>query len=78
MSHHNEWPKRFGKHILIDGNPRATTLIALTVLGALGVDVSGAGELMDLPVLGGGVPVGEIAVGRDLESWLDERRAVAR
>ncbi len=22
MSHHNEWPKRFGKHLELDGNPR--------------------------------------------------------
>ena len=63
---------------IIDGNPRATTLVALTVLGALGVDVSRASALMELPVLGGGFQVGEITVGRDLESWLDERRAVAR
>ncbi len=63
---------------IIDGNPRATTLIALTVLGALGVDVSGASALMDLPVLGGGVRVGEITAGQDLVAWLDERQAVAR
>ena len=49
-----------------DGNPRATTLIALTALSAVGVDVSGAATLMDLPVLGGGRRVGEIAPGADL------------
>ena len=52
---------------IIDGHPRATTLVALSVLGALGVDVSAAAELMTLPVLGGGVRVGEIVAGADLE-----------
>jgi L-asparaginase II len=56
---------------IIDGNPRATTLIALTVLGALGVDTSQTATLTTLPVLGGGVRVGEITVGRDLARWLD-------
>lgn len=55
---------------VIDGNPRATTLLALEVLGALGVDVSAAGALTDLPVLGGGVPVGAITVSPDLRSAL--------
>lgn len=53
---------------IVDGNPRATTMLALTVLGALGVDVSGADELLTLPVLGGGVRVGEIVPGADLEA----------
>jgi L-asparaginase II len=52
---------------IVDGSPRATTLIALEVLSALGVDTSDAGELLTLPVLGGGVRVGEIVVGADLE-----------
>lgn len=56
---------------IVDGNPRATTLIALTVLGALGVDTSATAALTTLPVLGGGVRVGEIAVGRDLAAWID-------
>lgn len=55
---------------IIDGNPRATTMIALEALGALGVDISGAGELLTLPVLGGGVSVGEIVAGADLEQAL--------
>jgi L-asparaginase II len=55
---------------IIDGNPRATTMVALTVLGALGVDTSGAGELLTLPVLGGGVRVGEIVPGADLTDAL--------
>jgi L-asparaginase II len=52
---------------IIDGSPRATTFIALEILAALGVDVSGAEELRTLPVLGGGIRVGEIAPGADLD-----------
>lgn len=59
---------------IVDGNPRATTLLAVTVLGALGVDVSSAGSLVELPVLGGGVPVGEITLGADVQSWVDAQR----
>lgn len=55
---------------IVDGNPRATTLVALKVLGALGVDVGNAGSLVELPVLGGGVAVGEIAVGADAAAWI--------
>ena len=56
---------------IIDGNPRATTLIALTVLGALGVDTSDTSTLTTLPILGGGVRVGEVSVGGDLAAWLE-------
>lgn len=56
---------------VIDGSPRATTLIALRVLEALGTAIDGAHALVELPVLGGGVPVGEIALGRDLAAALD-------
>lgn len=52
---------------IIDGNPRATTMIAINALGALGVDTAGASELLTLPVLGGGLRVGEIIAGADLE-----------
>ena len=45
---------------VIDGNPRATTALALTLLQKCGVDVSPATTLIDLPVLGGGRSVGEI------------------
>jgi L-asparaginase II len=62
---------------IVDGSPRATTLLALHVLGALGVDVSGAGELTRVPVLGGGRPVGEVGVGADLDAAL-RGLAVAR
>jgi L-asparaginase II len=53
---------------VVDGSPRATTLLALTVLGALGVNVSGAASLAELPVLGGGVPVGEIRVSDEVRA----------
>ncbi len=53
-----------------DGSPRATTLLAVTVLGALGVNVSGAESLTRLPVLGGGVPVGEIRVSDEVRAAL--------
>ena len=54
---------------VIDGSPRATTLVALRVLEGLGVDVSGAGSLSTVPVLGRGLPVGEIAPGGAIEQW---------
>jgi L-asparaginase II len=53
-----------------DGSPRATTLLALAVLGALGVDVSAADVLAREPVLGGGIPVGEIRVSDKLRAAL--------
>ncbi|MFD1930087.1 asparaginase [Nonomuraea mangrovi] len=45
---------------VIDGNPRATSAIALSVLRRMGCDVSGAEAFLTIPVLGGGVSVGEI------------------
>ena len=51
---------------IIDGSPRATTLIALRVLEFLGTAISDAEALIVLPVLGGGVRVGEIVPGSDL------------
>ncbi|WP_432948146.1 asparaginase [Kribbella sp. CA-253562] len=45
---------------VIDGNPRATTALALTLLEKCGADVSPAAELRRVPVLGAGRPVGEI------------------
>ncbi|MFF2050397.1 asparaginase [Leifsonia sp. NPDC058194] len=56
---------------IVDGSPRATTLLALRVLEALGTDIGGAGALVDLPVLGGGVPVGRIELGADLAAALE-------
>ncbi len=58
---------------IVDGNPRATTLVALKVLEVLGVDVSHAGSLVHLPILGGGKPVGEIVVGSDVSAWARTR-----
>ena len=58
---------------IVDGNPRATTLLALEVLGALGIDVSSAVELARVPVLGGGRPVGAIGIGADLAAALPGR-----
>ncbi|HEX6361285.1 asparaginase [Actinophytocola sp.] len=55
---------------VIDGNPRATTILALAVLGALGVDVSAASALATEPVLGGGVPVGEVGVSDEVRAAL--------
>ncbi len=46
---------------VIDGNPRATTALALALLEKCGVDVSAASALRQVPVLGGGQPVGYIA-----------------
>jgi len=57
---------------VIDGSPRATTLLALAVLGALGEDVSAAESLTRVPVLGGGVAVGEVRLGADLAACLSE------
>jgi L-asparaginase II len=51
---------------IIDGSPRATTLIAIRVLEFLGTDTHGAATLGELPVLGGGVRVGEVVPGHDL------------
>lgn len=53
-----------------DGSPRATTLLALAVLGGLGVDVSGATSLGEYPVLGGGQPVGEIRPSDEVRAAL--------
>lgn len=63
---------------IVDGNPRATTLIALKVLSALGVDVSAAGSILDVPVLGGGVPVGSIVPGADVDGWITTTRNGSR
>lgn len=56
---------------VVDGSPRATTLLALEVLGALGVDVSAAGAWTSVPILGGGVPVGGIRVSDELRAALE-------
>ncbi|WP_331768304.1 asparaginase [Embleya sp. NBC_00896] len=45
---------------VVDGSPRATTALALAALHTLGVDTTAAREWASVPVLGGGLPVGEI------------------
>ncbi|WP_238334911.1 asparaginase [Kribbella amoyensis] len=45
---------------VIDGNPRATTLLALSLLEKCGLDTTPATHLKATPILGGGTPVGEI------------------
>ncbi|GAA4210407.1 asparaginase [Streptosporangium oxazolinicum] len=45
---------------VIDGSPRATSAIALAALRAAGGDVAPAAGFASVPVLGGGLPVGEI------------------
>jgi L-asparaginase II len=58
---------------VIDGSPRATTVLALAVLGALGVDVSAAGPLAqtEAQVLGGEKQVGEIRPSDELLAALE-------
>jgi L-asparaginase II len=56
---------------IVDGSPRATTVLALRVLEAFGVDISGATALTSIAILGGGVPVGSITVGADLAAALE-------
>jgi len=51
---------------VVDGSPRATTVVALAVLRGLGVDTSPVADLETVPVLGGGVPVGEVRPGAAL------------
>jgi L-asparaginase II len=63
---------------IIDGNPRATTFVALTALHALGVDTSQTSSLTVLPILGGGLRVGEVNTGSDLEQWMHELSGAAR
>jgi L-asparaginase II len=53
---------------VLDGSPRATTMLAVAALRALGVDTSGTGDLASVPVLGGGRPVGRIRLGADLQA----------
>jgi L-asparaginase II len=62
---------------MVDGSPRATTVVALRVLEALGVDVSGAAAFASVPVLGGGVPVGEILAGAAIQDWAAARAGSA-
>jgi L-asparaginase II len=60
---------------IIDGSPRATTVIALAVLDSLGYDTDAAARFAEVPVLGGGKPVGQIDIGADLRSAITAARA---
>lgn len=62
---------------IIDGSPRATTLIALRVLDFVGVSVTAAQALAEVPVLGGGQRVGEIVPGADLQAAIFAAEAAA-
>ncbi|WP_208814539.1 asparaginase [Micromonospora echinofusca] len=50
---------------VVDGSPRATTVIALAALDAAGVPVTGADPLRQVPVLGGGEPIGAVTATID-------------
>lgn len=58
---------------VIDGSPRATTMLALAALAAVGVDTAGAGDLAGVDVLGGGRPVGRIRLGQGLRQVVGPR-----
>lgn len=45
---------------VIDGNPRATTALALALLAKVGIDVSAAAAMTEVPILGGGNVVGSV------------------
>jgi len=55
---------------VVDGSPRATTVLALAALAFLGVDTAPAAALAEVPVLGGGRPVGRLRLGADLQAAL--------
>lgn len=63
---------------VVDGNPRATTVIALAALEGVGVDVSSASALRQVDVLGGGSRVGSVEVSGSLLAWHSERVGVVR
>lgn len=56
----------------IDGSSRATTLIALAALQALGEDTTAVAALRTVPVLGAGEPVGAMTVSRGVREALEE------
>jgi L-asparaginase II len=60
---------------ILDGNVRATSLVALTLLAAAGaVDIPGVASVLERvvdPVLGGGRPVGQIRLGPAVSALLD-------
>lgn len=60
---------------MLDGNPRATTLVGLTLLAVAGaVDIPGVSSVLEKvvePIMGGGRPVGKIRLGHAVSSMLD-------
>jgi L-asparaginase II len=60
---------------MLDGNPRATTLVALTLLAVAGaVDIPGVASVLEKvvePITGGGRPVGKIRLGHAVSAMLD-------
>jgi L-asparaginase II len=52
---------------VVDGSPRATTVLALAALAFLGVETAPAAALAEVPVLGGGRPVGRLRLGAGLQ-----------
>ncbi|MEU2350275.1 asparaginase [Modestobacter sp. NPDC049651] len=60
---------------VVDGSPRATTVLALAALAFLGVDTAPAAALTEVPVLGGGRPVGRLRLGADLEAAIADGAA---
>ena len=60
---------------MLDGNPRATSLVGLTMLAAAGaVDIPGVSSVLEKvvePVLGGGRPVGRLRLGPAVSALLD-------
>jgi L-asparaginase II len=60
---------------VLDGNLRATSLVGLTLLAAVGaVDIPGVSSVLEKvvePVLGGGRPVGKIRLGHAVSALLD-------
>ncbi|MGV8876901.1 MAG: asparaginase, partial [Rhodoglobus sp.] len=62
---------------IIDGSPRATTIIALAVLESLGYDAAKAIAFAAVPILGGGKPVGQIEIAGDLRKAMASSRSQA-
>jgi L-asparaginase II len=60
---------------VVDGSPRATTVLALAALAFLGVETAPAAALAEVPVLGGGRAVGRLRLGADLQAAVGQGAA---
>jgi L-asparaginase II len=60
---------------IVDGSPRATTVIALAVLESLGYDTDAAARFAQVFVMGGGKAVGQIEIGSGLRQSIASRKA---